>query len=73
MSDMQPVSEINTRLPSLADAEAKLRLLMAALEEFKSRLANLPRFARRLSECCDETLRMHARLRWLAWRMCCGC
>jgi hypothetical protein len=32
MSDLQPISEINTRLPSLADVESKLCKLIPALD-----------------------------------------
>jgi hypothetical protein len=58
MGDMGSIpNTIDThRAPSLADAEAKLRRLTAALNEFADQLAAMPRSARRLADACDETL-----------------
>jgi hypothetical protein len=56
MSDLQPINEINTRLPSLSDAEAQLRKLMTSLNEFAGQLSAMPRAARKLSDACDATI-----------------
>jgi hypothetical protein len=57
MSDMAPLSSINTgQRSSLANVEAKLCKLIPALDAFASELAATPRSARRLAECCGETL-----------------